>query len=242
MILHPFIYLVVASLASSAYSQNIVYDAIHNATAISGTWSSGSKNVLTGAGFANPANESFIYPNTTGISYSFTDDGWYEIARYRFNGNGSQPMCITGVIGWVHGKYTLNPNGSISMVPAGDGYQQIQDPCAAVSNFVEDYNLTEYYTNWRIFQDATTGYKLHLFQFDGSPLAPQFQISTTPNMLPLHQLRNIPTSTTTAGNGVKTPSRRSLEKRNGASESRQLVFALTVSVGMTILSLVSLLL
>lgn len=106
---------------------------------------------------------------------------------------GSEPTCITGVIVWVHGTYTLNPNGSISMVPLGDGFQQIQDPCAAVSNFIEVYNYTEYYQSWRIFTDPTQGFKLHLFQFDGTPVAPLFQISTTPNMLPTTVLRNVPT-------------------------------------------------
>lgn len=76
------------------------------------------------------------------------------------------------------------------MVPLGDGFQQIQDPCAAVSNFIETYNLTEYYQSWRIFQDPVQGFKLHMFQFDGSPLAPQFQVSATPNMLPTQPLRN----------------------------------------------------
>lgn len=87
----------------------------------------------------------------------------------------------------------------------GDGYQQIQDPCAAVSNFVENYNLTEFYTQWRIFQDPTFGPKLHLFQFDGSPLAPQFQLSSTPNMLPTQLLRNVtPAVAGTSGALVNT--------------------------------------
>lgn len=104
---------------------------------------------------------------------------------------GSHPTCITGVVNWVHGKYSLNPNGSITMVPFGDGFQQIQDPCAAISNFIETYNDTELYQSWRIFLDPTTGYHLHLFQFDGAPLAPQFLVSTSPNMLPPQILRNL---------------------------------------------------
>lgn len=131
------------------------------------------------------------------MSRCSTDDGFYEIARYRFVSNGSEPTCITGVIGWVHGTYGLLSNGSIIMTPFGDGYQQIQDPCAAVSNFVEVYNETELYQSWRIFQDPVTGYKLHLFQFDGSPVAPQFQVSVTPNMLPTQLLRNVSVTTTT---------------------------------------------
>jgi len=197
---------VLASLASIASAQDengdIVYDAAHNATTIVGTWSSGSRGVQTGSSFADPANMTFNYPATTGVSYSFSASGFYEIARYRFNSNGSEPTCITGVINWAHGKYSLNSNGSITMVPLGDGFQQVQDPCAAVSNFIEVYNQTEYYKGWRIFTDPTDGFKLHLFQFDGSPVAPQFQISTTPNMLPTQMLRNVPTADTVSRRSV----------------------------------------
>jgi len=196
MIITPLLAVLLAALARTVSAQDdtqgpIQYNTAHNATNIYGTWSTGSKKVLTGPGFANPANMSFIYPQNTGVSYSFSDDGFYEISRYRFNGNGSEPTCITGVIGWVHGKYTLNANGSITMVPFGDGYQQIQDPCAAQSNFIEGYNFTEYYKGWRIFQDPTQGFKLHLFEWDGKPVAPMFQISTTPTMLPTRLLRNV---------------------------------------------------
>lgn len=106
---------------------------------------------------------------------------------------GTDPHCITGVMNWHHGHYTLEDNGTMTLHPFGDGYQQVQDPCAAESNFIEDYNKTETYTNWRIFTDVTAGPKLHLFAFDGAPLPPQFQISTTPNMLPTKSLRNVTT-------------------------------------------------
>ena len=49
MILTPLIGLVLAFLAPSAFSQDIQFDAQHNATSIIGTWSSGSKAVVTGA-------------------------------------------------------------------------------------------------------------------------------------------------------------------------------------------------
>jgi hypothetical protein len=96
-------------------------------------------------------------------------------------------------MGWVHGKYSLNANGSITMVPFADGYQQIQDPCAAETNFIESFTLTEYYKGWRIFQDPIAGFKLHLFLWDGSPVAPMFQISTTPTVHPTRLLRNVST-------------------------------------------------
>lgn len=72
----------------SVLAQDVVYNSIHNVTTIYGTWSSGSQNVVTGyvslslvcmlcarltsfmQGFAQPANMSFTYPKTTGMSYS----------------------------------------------------------------------------------------------------------------------------------------------------------------------------
>lgn len=77
------------------------------------------------------------------------------------------------------------------MTPFGDGYQQIQDPCAAISNFIENYNYTELYVLWNIYQDPVKGYTLQLYQFDGSPLPPQYLVSTSPNMLPTQSLRNV---------------------------------------------------
>ena len=107
---------------------------------------------------------------------------------------GSAPQCITGVMNWVHGKFTYNSNGSMTMYPFGDGFQQIQAPCAATSNFIEDYNDTELYQSWTIYTDPVNGPMLQLYQFDGSPLAPLSQVSTTPNMLPTRQLRNVSSS------------------------------------------------
>ncbi|KZT22807.1 hypothetical protein NEOLEDRAFT_1180557 [Neolentinus lepideus HHB14362 ss-1] len=154
-------------------------------------------------GFANPANLSFTYPKTAGISYSFTSDGYYEIARYRFNSNATQPNCITGVMNWAHGTYQQLPNNSIVMTPFGDGYQQIQDPCGAVSNFIENYNDTELLQAWAVYQE-TTGQRLYLYSYDGSPLAPQSLVSATPNMLPTQKLRNSTGSVSTSSSGVTT--------------------------------------
>jgi hypothetical protein len=114
------------------------------------------------------------------------------------------------------------------MQPTGlDSFQQVQDSCAAVSNFIQTYNDSEYYASWRIFMDPTFGPKLHLFQFDDSPLAPQFQVSTTPNMLPTGVIRN-----TTASTG-KTVLKRELVKRNGAAGQHLTIGA----VGLLLLAL-----
>ncbi|KAF7349126.1 Proteasome subunit [Mycena venus] len=192
MLIFPFIALLFAASSASAQG-NVEYNAAHNVTPITGTWSSGSKHVVTGPGFANPAQETFTYPKTTGVGYSFSDDGWYEIARYRFASNASEPNCIIGTVVWVHGHYELLGNGSIILTPAGDGYQQVQAPCAATSNFIQNYNYTEMFQHWQIVSDVNGGGgpKLQLFQFDGAPVAPLYLLSTEPNMLPKQVLRNV---------------------------------------------------
>ncbi|KAF9522576.1 ROT1 protein [Crepidotus variabilis] len=240
MILTSLLTVVLATFATIVSAQDdtqgpIKFDDVHNRTTIYGTWSSGSKNVLTGPNFANPANRTFNYPKTTGVSYSFSTDGFYELARYRFNGNGSEPTCITGVIVWTHGTYLLNANGSITLNSFGDGFQQVQDPCAAESNFIEDYNTMEYFMGWRIFQDPTAGYKLHLFQFDGTPVAPLFQISTTPNMQPTRLLRNITSATDAANSGLtRRDDSEPLMKRSSAQVSSRWVPAALGAAGLVV--------
>ncbi|KAI6014679.1 chaperone for protein-folding within the ER, fungal-domain-containing protein, partial [Pisolithus marmoratus] len=191
---------------------DIQYTLQHNVTTIYGTWSSGSQNVVTGAGFAQPANMSFIYPKTTGMSYSFTSDGYYEIARYRMNGNGTSPNCITGVMNWCHGTYELVSNGSIIMTPLG----------MAISNFMETYNDTELYVQWTIYQDPTLGYMLQLYQFDGSPLPPMAQLSTSPNMLPTQALRNVSAASTATKKKRNLLEGEMLLERSNSGESRRL--------------------
>lgn len=48
-----------------------------------GTWTTKSAKVLTGPSFYNPINDSFTEPSHTGISYSFSVDGFYEEAYYQ---------------------------------------------------------------------------------------------------------------------------------------------------------------
>ncbi|KAK7032959.1 proteasome subunit [Favolaschia claudopus] len=215
MLVLPLTSLLLAATTVSA----IQYDLAHNVTPIVGTWSSGSKHVVTGPGFANPAQQSFVYPKTTGVGYSFSADGWYEVARYRFASNASEPNCIIGTVVWVHGHYDLRDNGSIVMTPVGDGYQQVQAPCAATSNFIQNYNYTELMRSWQIFMDAKDGPKLHLFQFDGAPVAPLFQLSAEPNMLPKQVLRNVSANvvTVTSDGLVTTETQASRKRKRSAA-------------------------
>jgi len=189
--------IIFAAVAPSALAQAIKYDPEHNVTTIVGSWASGSRNVTTGAGFANPAQMTFTYPAVAGVAYAFSDDGFYELSRYRFISNGSHPNCITGTLIWAHGNYDLVSNGSIILTPFGDGFQQVQSGCEAQTNFIQLYNTTELFQSWRIFQDVNDGPKLHLFEFDGTPVAPLFQTSSTPNMLPTQLLRNTTTDAST---------------------------------------------
>lgn len=199
---------VAVSQVPSAWAQDIVYNQAHNVTSLLGTWSSGSGNVVTGVGFANPVNFSFTYPTTTGVAYAFTTDtladgsaGYFEEAQYRFTGNGSQPTCIIGVVQWQHGTYQLMPNGSIVLNPfSTDGRQQVQDMCAAKSNIIQQFNQTTLFQSWAIYQDPQKGPKLQIYQYNGAPLAPMYQIAPTPNMLPTTTLTaNVTQGQTTPG-------------------------------------------
>lgn len=118
---------------------------------------------------------------------------------------------------WVHGNYTVNADNSINMTAWTDGFQQIQDPCAAISNFVEPWSAPEYYTGFALYTDPTTGQKLHLWQFDGAPLAPLFQVAASPNMLPTRVLRNETREpAVTTSDGLVSSTKRALPSASGA--------------------------
>jgi len=171
-----------AAHAQQAFNQNI--------TAISGTWSSGSGNVVTGPGFCNPLNSTFNPPATTGISLSFTDDLHFEEAQYRFTSNGSEPHCITAYLIYQHGTYTFEPNGSITTQPiAADGRIQVQDPCAAASSIITYYYEPGLYQNWFINNDVNHNqYMLQLTQFDGSYMPRMYLAFRPPQMLTTDQI------------------------------------------------------
>lgn len=76
------------------------------------------------------------------------------------------------------------------MIPFGDGYQQVQDTCAAVSPVIDFFNTTELYLSWNTVQDATDGMLLNLQSFDGTPVPRLYLVSTEPNMLPTQSLTN----------------------------------------------------
>lgn len=114
--------------------------------------------------------------------------------------NGSQPNCIQGTVLWQHGSWQSLDNGSIVLNPiAVDGRLQVQDPCAAQSNVIMQFNTTVLFSSWRIFSDQQRGPKLQLYAFDGSPKSPMFLIANPPNMLPTETLS---ANTTIGGDGL----------------------------------------
>jgi len=207
--------------ATPAFSQQVVLDQIHNATSLGGnggkTWSTGSGAVQTGPRFCNPVNLTFNYPVNTGRSFSFVDatpdGGYFEQADYRMASNASDPRCITAVITFQHGTYQYLSNGSLLLTPfSTDGVQQVEDPCAAVSNQITRYNQTILFSQWRIFPLPNGGVHLNLYEASGEPLAPMNVVQMPASMMPTQQVVGLPTAT-------GTQARRGLEVKNDASRT-----------------------
>jgi hypothetical protein len=136
---------------------------------------------------------------------------------------GTDPRCITAVLQFQHGKYSLLNNGSIVLQPwSQDGRQQVQNPCAAESNVLRQFNQTTLFLNWRIFVDPQGRDKLHLFRFDGAPFAPMFRVTETPNMIPTRLLTN---TTIGAVANSKRSLDANLEKRNSGDRTSSVAMA-----------------
>ena len=161
-------------------------------------------------------------------SFHSTDDGHFEQAEYRFASNASDPHCITGVMTFQHGTYSILSNGSLICTPfAEDGRQQVQDPCAAVSNQINTYNATILFLQWRIFPLADGSNHLNLYEFDGTPVAPMKLVASPPNMLP-------PTTLTTPTASGVAPSKRAIEieARSDAPRNALLVGSIGALAGL----------
>ncbi|KAI0274290.1 hypothetical protein BGY98DRAFT_1178516 [Russula aff. rugulosa BPL654] len=176
MLLTSFAFLICAS--ASALAQQVSYDTAHNVTPITGTWSSGAMNVVTGPQYVFANNLTFTYPPTTGVSFTL-----YK-SKLPHHGPQLGPRVSEFRAKWL-----------LVLIPCGDGYQRVEDPCAARSDFTEVYNDTELYQSWQIFLDPVDGPKLHMFAFDGSPISPMRLLSAQPEMLPNQRLHSTQTTT-----------------------------------------------
>jgi len=167
--------------------------------ALTGTWSTKSNKTFTGPGFYNPETEAFTEPTRTGISYSFSDDGYYEEAYYRAIANPVNPACPSAIIQWQHGKYEKLSNGSLQLTPiAVDGRQLLSAPCDYDTAILTRYSQPELFDRYSIgtnnFHNTNM---LQLYKFDGSPMPPMYIAYQPPEMLPTTTLN--PTTTSAAG-------------------------------------------
>ncbi|KAK4056478.1 Reversal of tor2 lethality [Microbotryomycetes sp. JL221] len=187
--------LLLACMSTVCVAQTL--DLTANATSLFGTWSSGSGAVITGPDFADPLNSdrTFSPPATTGIAISFTNDGYFEQAQYRFNANGSDPHCSTAVLIWQHGTYQLHNNGSLTLDPSpfqSDGRVQVQDPCGPQTEVLTYYSQFELYNGWTIQVDLHhETYVMQLYRFDGSLYPRLYLTMRPPAMLPTTYLTAI---------------------------------------------------
>ncbi|WVQ67133.1 uncharacterized protein L199_005328 [Kwoniella botswanensis] len=207
--------------------------AANNLTDLEGTWSSNSA-VSTGGSFCSPAEMAFDYPNNTGMAYSFTNDGFFEEAQYRYNSNATNPACIQAVLIWQHGTYSLEDDGSIILHPfSADGRVQVQDPCAATTNIITYYDETTTFTDWGIIVDPDTGnYQLRLNRYDGAKLPYMNLIAKPPNMLPTQTLTGVNASgQTNTRKRSLTSSPLDIFKRSSASNRASISSNQVIAVG-----------
>ncbi|EON66056.1 hypothetical protein W97_05299 [Coniosporium apollinis CBS 100218] len=173
---------------------------------IVGTWSSKSNSTFTGPGFYDPVNEKFTEPQHPGISYSFTEDGYFESAYFRAIANPQQPQCPKGIIQWQHGRYTLAANGRLTLTPFGvDGRQLFSDPCIHPNAILTRYSQSEEFERYEpVASDPYHNIpRLNLFRFDGSPVMPLYLVYRPPQMLPTKTLNPTGVSATATSKSQK---------------------------------------
>ncbi|UZJ52865.1 hypothetical protein CBS101457_002185 [Exobasidium rhododendri] len=189
-----------ATVLPAAVAQSS-FTSIGNTTSLTGTWSSGSQAVLTGVNFYNPVTKNFTVPPTSGVSYSFTDDGFFETSTFTYTSNSTQNRCFSAALTWQHGTYTFNANNSISLHPfVPDGYVQVMDPCAGQTIQQYLYNQFELIPQWITYQDDHPGFMdggsawaLQMYNDGGNgaagaPKSVMWLANRPPTMLPTVQL------------------------------------------------------
>ncbi|SCU78273.1 LANO_0A02586g1_1 [Lachancea nothofagi CBS 11611] len=182
-----------------------------------GTWTSKSNQVFTGPDFYDPVEELLKEPSLPGISFSFTEDGYFEEAIYQVEGNPKDPGCPLAVIIYQHGKYDIQDNGTLTLTPfAVDGRQLLSQPCEddGVSVYSR-YNQTEVYKWFLVQENDYHGIQeLQMYKADGSPMQPMYLAYRPPMMLPTETLNPTAASETSASNSKSKRSLRSLVRRS----------------------------
>ncbi|KAF9895067.1 Reversal of tor2 lethality [Aspergillus nanangensis] len=155
-----------------------VVRATSSVTDLVGTWSTKSRNVITGPGFYDPINDKFLEPNLTGISYSFTSTGHYEEAYFRALSNR---------------EHMFPGDGSLHLTPIEvDGRQLLSDPCSSEEGIYTRYNQTEEFNSFKVSVDPYHNIqRLDLQKFDDSFMHPMYLIYQPPQMLPVNTLNPV---------------------------------------------------
>ncbi|KAG5518867.1 hypothetical protein PMAC_002398 [Pneumocystis sp. 'macacae'] len=153
---------------------------------LTGTWTSKSWTVFTGPSFYDPVVDKMFPPKLTGISYSFTDDGYFEESLYRVSSNPTVPECSISVMQWQHGTFQKLDNGSLLLNPfPNDGRQILSNPCLGMTSRYTRFSVRELIIKYDVTIDQYyKGYKLQLYQFDGTPVQPLYLAYFPPQMLP----------------------------------------------------------
>ncbi|GAB7355914.1 hypothetical protein MBLNU459_g6558t1 [Dothideomycetes sp. NU459] len=202
------------ALATLGSAQTAAFD-----TALVGTWSTKSNQTLTGPGFYDPVADTLIEPSRTGISYSFTADGFYEEAYYRAIANPANPSCPSGIMQWQHGTYVKYTNGSLYLTPfAVDGRQLLSEPCTYDKAIYTRYNQSELMKSYEVLTDPYHNIpRLNLFEFNGSPIQPMYLVYSPPQMLPTSTLNPTATATATGKSkrGLEVPLNYKMTQRKG---------------------------
>lgn len=167
---------------------------------IEGTWASGAGNVLTGqnekgVAFFNPMRRHFAIPPTAGYSYSFTKDGFFEMAQFTYNTNPSHVDCFTASLVWQHGTYKYDGT-NIKMSPyKGDGAIQTMgkclDPQVQMDYYAEEdlgANVTVYTDNDIVFYPNESMYVLQMHAHNGKPLPRMYLRYRPPRMMPTRSI------------------------------------------------------
>ncbi|EZF24093.1 hypothetical protein H112_03327 [Trichophyton rubrum D6] len=160
-----------------------------------GTWTTKSRKVVTGPGFYDPIKDRLIEPSHTGISYSFTEDGYFEEAQYRAIANPQNPACPSGMMLFQHGTYEIKPNGTLLLNAYAfedDGRQLISDPCKGERASYYRYNQNETFKRYEVLLDKFHNIqRLNLYGHDGTPMNRMFLIYKPPQMLPTKHLNPV---------------------------------------------------
>lgn len=196
---------------------------------LAGTWSTKSDAVFTGPDFYDPVDELLIEPALPGISYSFTDDGYWEEAIYQVSGNPQDPGCPSAVLIFQHGTYEKLSNGSLTLTPfVVDGRQLVSEPCTTSEASYLRYNQTEFYQKYDIYVDTYHGqWRLDLYKYNGEAYPPMYLAYSPPQMLDTITLNPTASGTGTAAGTTATSAsvaqkvRRSLENRSKTTAVRQ---------------------